>query len=175
MSTSSGGKLKLVLIGSYQQGGNFTIDFNDGTTGQGHVENAGGVGGGFVQQWDLPPSWGKLSFVQLAALYGWGLVDFDPTDVNRKFNQRLYFCARCGWYHAPPSGTKMVPSGASILLTISSRHGRTSTGYGIRQITSPWALGQRYQFHDQGFTASRSTSTARFPAHRLIHICLLPA
>ncbi len=76
------GKLKLVLIGSYQQGGNFTIDFADGSTGQGNIKNAGGVGGGFVQQWDLPPSWGKLSFVQLAALYGWGLVNFDPTDVQ---------------------------------------------------------------------------------------------
>ena len=41
-----GGKLKLVLIGSYQQGGNFTIDLRDGTTGQGHVKNSGGVGGG---------------------------------------------------------------------------------------------------------------------------------
>ena len=54
-----GGKLKLVLIGSYQHGGNFTIDYNDGTTGQGNVENSGGVGGGLVQQWDLPPSLGQ--------------------------------------------------------------------------------------------------------------------
>ena len=52
------GKLKLVLIGSYQQGGDFTIAYNDGTTGDGHVENSGGVGGGIVQQWDLPPNRG---------------------------------------------------------------------------------------------------------------------
>ena len=71
-----GGKLKLVLIGSYQHGGDFTIDYNDGTTGQGEVENSGGVGGGIVQQWDLPPNWGKLSFIQVGLLYGWGLGGF---------------------------------------------------------------------------------------------------
>ena len=48
------GKLKLVLL-AHQQGGNFDIAFNDGTTGDGFVDNSGGVGGGLVQQWDLPP------------------------------------------------------------------------------------------------------------------------
>ena len=61
------GKLKLVLLGSYQQGGNFTVDNFDGTTQQGNVKNSYGIGGGLVQQWDLPPSWGKLSFVQVGA------------------------------------------------------------------------------------------------------------
>ena len=52
------GKLKLVLLGSYQQGGDFTINYANGTTGKGQVENSGGVGGGLVQQWDLPPNHG---------------------------------------------------------------------------------------------------------------------
>jgi maltoporin len=79
-----GGKLKLVLIGSYQQGGDFTVtDAEDSSVKQfGHVQNSGGVGGGFVHQWDLPESWGKLSYIQIAALYGWGYVDFDPSGVN---------------------------------------------------------------------------------------------
>ena len=86
-----GGKLKLVLIGSYMHGGNFTIDAQQDRTdfvtdpnvdGRGNVEDSGGIGGGFVQQWDLPPAWGKLSYVQIAALYGWGLVDFDPSGVD---------------------------------------------------------------------------------------------
>ncbi|HEY5706015.1 MAG TPA: carbohydrate porin [Terrimicrobiaceae bacterium] len=73
-----GGKLKLVLNGAYMQGGNFTIttDTEDDEDGQGHVDNSGGAGGGFVYQYDLPKSWGPGSFIQLAALYGWGLVNF---------------------------------------------------------------------------------------------------
>ena len=58
------------------QGGNFTIDYNDGTTGQGHVNNSGGIGGGLVQQWDLPPSWGKLSFIQVGLLVWLGARRF---------------------------------------------------------------------------------------------------
>ena len=76
------GKLKLVLIGAYQHGGNFDVEYDDGTTGDGFVDNSGGVGGGFVQQWDLPPNWGKLSYIQFSLLYGWGLVNFDPSGVD---------------------------------------------------------------------------------------------
>ena len=45
-----------------------------------------------VHQWDLPPSWGPLSFVQIAASYGRGLVDFDSADVNLdKLNNAYLF------------------------------------------------------------------------------------
>ena len=86
-----GGKLKLVLIGSFTSTvatlPSMRTDRTDSVTnpnvdGQSRDSNSGGIGGGFVHQWDLPPSWGKLSYVQLAALYGWGLVEFDPSGVN---------------------------------------------------------------------------------------------
>ena len=148
-----GGKLKLVVDRFLQQGGNFNIDYADGTTGQGHVKNSGGVGGGFVQQWDLPPSWGKLSFVQLAVLYGWGLVDFDPTDVNlgQLNNAYLSALAADGITLSPDGTNRWSLQERRSLQQSASTGGRTSTGYGIRRITSPWALGRRYQFDDQGF------------------------
>ncbi len=52
----------------------------------------------------------------------------------------------------------MARSGPSIPTTIASAHGRTSSGYGIRRITSRWAPGQSYQFDDQGFTSYQVNS-----------------
>src|SRR3546814_9549867 len=48
---------------------------------EGHVPNSGGVGGGAIYQYDLPARFGK-SFIQIAALYGWGLIDFDRSNVD---------------------------------------------------------------------------------------------
>ena len=170
------GKLKLVLIGSYQQGGNFDIAFANGTTGQGNVKNSGGVGGGFVQQWDLPPSWGKLSFVQLAALYGWGLVQFDAERCQTRVSSSSSTILRSLRMVSRSVRVvlRMVPSGTSTLITIASARGRTSNGYGIRQITSPCALGRpisstiraltSFQVNSDGSISSASSDSHLFTA-----------
>jgi maltoporin len=149
-----GGKLKLVAIGSYMKGGNFTIDFADGTTGQGHLEDAGGAGGGFVQQWDLPPSWGKLSFVQLAALYGWGLVDFNSTDVPIGTINTAYGSALAAdGIDLTPDGVKDGPF-RSINPFNNQQHARANV-YWVWNPTDSFSMGTwvTYQFSDQGFTS----------------------
>jgi maltoporin len=166
------GKLKLVLIGSYQHGGDFNIAFANGTTGQGNVENAGGVGGGFVQQWDLPPSWGKLSFVQLAALYGWGLVQFDPTDVNTGLLVRSYNSALAA------DGITLSPTGVnngpfrSINPYNHSQRARANV-YWVWNPTDNFSMGTwaTYQFDDQGFTSFQVNSNGSISsASRYAHM-----
>ena len=147
-----GGKLKLVLIGSYQHGGNFTVNYTDGTTGQGHVENSGGVGGGLVQQWDLPPSWGKLSFVQVGLLYGWGLVDFDPSGVNLdKLNNSYLSALAADGITISPTGTKNGPF-RSVNPYNNSQQARANI-FWVWNPTDNFSLGTwaSYQFNDQGF------------------------
>jgi maltoporin len=149
-----GGKLKLVLIGSYQHGGDFTIAYNDGTTGQGSVNNSGGVGGGLVQQWDLPPSWGKLSFVQVGLLYGWGLVDFDPSGVNLdKLNNAYQSALAQDGITLSPSGTKDGPF-KSVNPYNNSQQARANI-FWVWNPTDNFSLGTwaSYQFNDQGFTS----------------------
>ncbi|HEY5895617.1 MAG TPA: carbohydrate porin [Chthoniobacterales bacterium] len=61
------GKLKLVALGSYQQGGDFTI--SDG--GKGHVKDSFGLAGAASYIYEF----GKASFLNLNAYYGWGVVN----------------------------------------------------------------------------------------------------
>ena len=153
------GKLKLVVIGDYMKGGNFDIKFANGTTGQGHVEDAGGAGGGFVQQWDLPPSWGKLSFVQLAALYGWGLVDFNAVDVPLGTIQTAYTSALASdGISLSPSGTVNGPF-RSINPFNNQQHVRANV-YWVWNPTDNFSMGTwvTYQFQDQGFDSSQVNS-----------------
>ncbi len=148
------GKLKLVLIGSYQHGGDFTVKYANGTTGQGSVENSGGVGGGIVQQWDLPPSWGKLSFVQLGLLYGWGLVDFDPSGVNLdKLNNAYQSALAADGITLSPSGTKDGPF-RSVNPYNNSQQARANI-FWVWNPTDNFSMGTwaSYQFNDQGFTS----------------------
>jgi maltoporin len=146
------GKLKLVVIGSYQHGGDFTINYNDGTTGQGSVENSGGVGGGIVQQWDLPESWGKLSFVQLGLLYGWGLVDFDPSAVNLDKLNNAYLAALA--QNNQPVGTFK-----DVDPYNNSQQGRANV-YWVWNPTDNFSMGTwaQYRFDDQGFTGYQVNS-----------------
>lgn len=149
-----GGKLKLVLIGSYQHGGDFTVKYANGTTGQGSVNNSGGVGGGLVQQWDLPPSWGKLSFVQLGLLYGWGLVDFDPSGVNLdKLNNAYQSALAADGITLSPSGTKDGPF-RSVNPYNNSQQARANI-FWVWNPTDNFSMGTwaSYQFNDQGFTS----------------------
>ena len=148
------GKLKLVLIGSYQQGGDFTIAYNDGTTGDGHVEDSGGVGGGIVQQWDLPPSWGNLSFIQLGLLYGWGLVDFDPSGVNLdKLNLAYTSALAADGITLSPTGTTDGPF-RSVDPYNNSQQGRANI-YWVWNPTDNFSMATwaSYRFDDQGFTS----------------------
>jgi LamB porin len=148
------GKLKLVAIGSYQHGGNFTIAYNDGTTGQGHVENSGGAGGGLVQQWDLPPSWGKLSFIQLGLLFGWGLVDFDPSGVNLdKLNNSYLSALAADGITLSPTGTKNGPF-RSVDPYNNSYQARANV-FWVWNPTDNFSMGTwaSYQWNDQGFTS----------------------
>ena len=147
-----GGKLKLVLIGSYQHGGDFTIAYNDGTTGRGHVDNSGGVGGGFVQQWDLPPNWGKLSYVQFSLLYGWGLVDFDPSGVNLDKLNNAYLSALA--QNNSPVGTF-----EDVDPYNNSQQGRANI-FWVWNPTDNFSLGTwaSYQYNDQGFTSYQVNS-----------------
>jgi maltoporin len=148
------GKLKLVLIGSYQQGGDFNIAYNDGTTGQGHVDNSGGIGGGLVQQWDLPPSWGKLSFVQVGLLYGWGLVNFDPSGVDLNTLNNAYTTAIAA------DGIKLSPTGVkngpfkSVNPYNNGQEARANI-FWVWNPTDNFSLGTwaSYRFNDQGFTS----------------------
>jgi maltoporin len=150
-----GGKLKLVAIGSYMHGGDFNIDAvqdrTDSVTdpnidGQGHVENSGGVGGGFVHQWDLPPSWGKLSYIQIAALYGWGLVDFDPSGVPLAKLVRSYDSALA--QDNSPAGTFK-----DVNPYNHSQRARANV-FWVWNPTDNFSMGTwaSYQFDDQGFT-----------------------
>jgi maltoporin len=149
-----GGKLKLVLIGSYQHGGDFTVNYNDGTTGQGHVENSGGVGGGIVQQWDLPPNWGKLSFIQVGLLYGWGLVDFDPSGVNLdKLNNSYLSALAADGVTLSADGTADGPF-KKVDPYNNSQQGRANI-FWVWNPTDNFSLGTwaQYQYNDQGFTS----------------------
>ena len=169
-----GGKLKLVLIGSYaQHGGDFTIDAQQDRTdsvtdpnvdGQGHVENSGGIGGGFVHQWDLPPSWGKLSYVQLAALYGWGLVEFDPSGVNLDKLVRSYNSAVNS--DNSPAGTF-----EDINPYNNSQRARANV-FWVWNPTDNFSLGTwaSYQFDDQGFTSYRVSNGDISSASRYSHL-----
>ena len=172
-----GGKLKLVLLGSYLQGGNFTIDAQQDRTdsvtdpnvdGRGNVEDSGGVGGGFIQQWDLPPAWGKLSYVQIAALYGWGLVDFDPSGVNLDKLVRSYQSAVNA--NNSPAGTFEDINPYNEV----SAHGPMSSGYGIRRKTSRWVPGLAISSMIRASLATGSL-VAISPAHRATAIWLVPA
>ena len=141
------GKLKLVVLGSYMRGGNFTT--TDGANG--HVDNSGGVGGGIVQQWDLPPQFGKLSYVQLGLLYGWGLVDFDaggPTlgKLNNAYNSAL-------------AGDNNAPNGTfeSVDPYNNSQRARANA-FWVWNPTDNFSMGvwgAIYQFDDQGFAARK--------------------
>jgi maltoporin len=149
-----GGKLKLVLIGSYQHGGDFTVNYNDGTTGQGEVENSGGVGGGLVHQWDLPPNWGKLSFIQVGLLYGWGLVDFDPSGVNLdKLNNAYLSALAADGVTLSPDGTSSGPF-KKVNPYNNSQQGRANI-FWVWNPTENFSLGTwaSYQYNDQGFTS----------------------
>ncbi len=149
-----GGKLKLVAIGSYQQGGNFDIAFANGTTGKGDVDNSGGVGGGLVQQWDLPPNWGKLSYVQLGLLYGWGLVDFDPSGVNLGKLVNSYNSALAAdGIKLSATGTKDGPF-RKVNPYNNSQQARANV-FWVWNPTDDFSLGTwaSYQFNDQGFTS----------------------
>ena len=129
-----------------------TIDFANGTTGQGNVKNSGGVGGGFVQQWDLPPSWGKLSFVQLAALYGWGLVNLTPAMSTRVSSSNSYNSALAA------DGIALSPDGVNdgpfrdINPYNNSQRARANV-YWVWNPTDNFSMGTwaTYQFDDQGF------------------------
>jgi maltoporin len=163
-----GGKLKLVAIGAYQQGGNFTIAYDDGTTGQGHVKNSGGAGGGFVHQWDFP----KLSFVQIAALYGWGLVDFDSSDVNLDKLNNAYLSALAQENEAVGDFEDVNPYN-------NSQRARANIQW-VWNPTDNFAMGTwaTYQFDDQGFTSYQvndngSISSASAYAH-LITVGIRP-
>jgi maltoporin len=148
------GKLKLVLIGSYQHGGDFTVNYNDGTTGQGHVENSGGVGGGFVQQWDLPPNWGKLSYVQFSLLYGWGLVDFDPSGVNLdKLNNAYLSALAADGITLSPTGTTNGPFRS--VDPYNNSHQARANVFWVWNPTANFSMGTwaSYQWNDQGFTS----------------------
>jgi maltoporin len=157
------GKLKLVGIGSYQHGGDFSIAYGSevgasngltlaGQTGQGHVNNSWGGGGGFVQQWDLPPSWGKLSFVQFAALYGYGLVDFDAPDVNLGKLNNSYLSAVAGQ-------NGVVGDFEDVNPYNNSQRARANV-YWVWNPTDNFSMGTwvTYQFDDQGFTANQVNS-----------------
>jgi maltoporin len=80
------GKLELVLIGNYEDGGQFgqtgTTLGPDGTTATGtkyvgvNSDASWGIGGGFVWQLDLP----NKGFWQIWALFGRGATNFSSTD-----------------------------------------------------------------------------------------------
>jgi maltoporin len=143
------GKLKLVLLGAYQQGGTFTNSLG----GEGHVSNSGGAGGGFIYQYDLPKSWGKGSFVQLAALYGWGLVDFDRNQVDLNKLSSAYNSALAAEGLPPNSAF------ADIDPFNNSQRARANI-FWVWNPTDNFSMGTwaTYQFDDQGFTSYRVNS-----------------
>jgi maltoporin len=154
------GKLKLVLIGSYMQGGDFTIDpqqdrtdsvTDPNTDGRGHVDNSGGVGGGIVQHWDLPQV-GKLSFVQLGLLYGWGMVNFDPSTVPLGQLSNAYNAALA--QSNSPFGTFK-----DVNPFNNSQQGRANV-YFVWNPTDNFSMGTwaSYRFDDQGFTSYQVNS-----------------
>ena len=138
-----------MLLGAYQQGGTFTNSLG----GEGHVSNSGGVGGGFIYQYDLPKSWGRLSFVQLAALYGWGLVDFDRSQVDLNKLSSAYNSALAAQGLAPNSAF------ADIDPFNNSQRARANI-FWVWNPTDNFSMGTwaTYQFDDQGFTSYRVNS-----------------
>ena len=145
------GKLKLVLLGSYMKGGNFTTT-RPTSPKDGHVENSGGVGGGIVQQWDLPKI-GPLSYLQVGALYGWGLVDFDPSSPN--------LGKLGGSYNSALVNDGNAPNGTfeSVDPYNNSQRARANA-YFVWNPTANFSMGvwATYQFDDQGFTARKVNS-----------------
>jgi maltoporin len=122
------------------------------------------VGGGFIHQWDLPPNWGKLSFVQIAALYGWGLVDFDSSDVNLDKLNNAYLSALA--QNNSPRGTF-----EDVDPYNNSQRARANI-YWVWNPTDNFSMGTwaTYQFDDQGFTSYQvntngSISSASSYAH----------
>ena len=117
------------------------------------------MGGGFVQQWDLPPSWGKLSFVQIAVLYGWGLVDFDPSGVNLDKLGNAYNSALAA------DGITISPTGTadgtfrSVDPYNNSQTARANV-FWVWNPTDNFSMGTwaSYQFNDQGFTSYQVNS-----------------
>ena len=136
------GKLKLVLLGAYQQGGRFTT----GRGGEGHVPNSGGVGGGAIYQYDLPARFGK-SFIQIAALYGWGLIDFDRSNVDLNKLGNAYNSALA--QSNDPVGTFK-----DVDPYNNSQRARANI-FWVWNPTDNFSLGTwaTYQFDDQGFTS----------------------
>ncbi|HEY5812077.1 MAG TPA: carbohydrate porin [Terrimicrobiaceae bacterium] len=145
------GKLKMVLIGAYQHGGDFTITNANGTTGNAHVDNSGGVGGGLVQQWDLPQM-GKLSFIQAAALYGYGLVDFDPSgvDLNKLGNSYNSAIAQSGSAYGTFKDVDPYNNSQRARANI----------FWVWNPTDNFSMGTwaTYQFDDQGFTTYQTNA-----------------
>ncbi|HEY5706028.1 MAG TPA: carbohydrate porin [Terrimicrobiaceae bacterium] len=143
------GKLKLVLLGSFMKGGNFTT--TDG--GDGHVEDSGGVGGGIVYQYDLPPQLGKLSFLQVGLLYGWGLVDFDPNGVPLDRLNAAYNSALVGDNNAP------LGTFESVDPFNNAQRARANFQF-VWNPTDNFAVDfwGTYQFDDQGFTSRQVNS-----------------
>ena len=137
------GKLKLVLLGAYQQGGNFTTSRG----GEGHVPNSGGLGGGFIYKYDLPAPWGKLSFIQIAALYGWGLIDFERSSVDLNKLGNAYNSALA--QNNSPVGT------FEDVDPYNNSHRARANIFWVWNPTDNFAMGTwaTYQFDDQGFTS----------------------
>ena len=152
------GKLKLVLIGSYQQGGNFTINYANGTTGHGHVENSGGVGGGLVQQWDLPPSGASLATFNSAffTVGDWSISIPAVSTWISSTTPTLLRSLRMG--NALSGGTTDGPF-RSVDPYNNSQQGRANI-YWVWNPTDNFAMGTwaSYRFDDQGFTSYQVNS-----------------
>jgi len=102
----------------------------------------------------LPPSWGKLSFVQLGLLYGWGLVDFDPSGVNLDKLVNAYNSALAqDGIELDPDGTTDGPF-KDINPYNNSQQARANV-FWVWNPTDNFSMGTwaSYQFNDQGFTS----------------------
>jgi maltoporin len=153
------GKLKLVLLGGYQKGGDFDVTDSNGTIRRGHVPNSWGVGGGVVQQWDLPPSWGKLSFVQAALLYGAGLTNFDPSFVDLpKLNNALNSAIAQDDVDPGDTGDRQ-----NVNPYNNSQRARANI-YWVWNPTDNFSMGTwaTYQFDDQGYTSEQANGDGSF-------------
>ena len=147
------GKFKFVLLGSYMKGGNFNVTTNSttaGNTAKGHVDSSGGLGGGIVYQYDLPPAFGKLSFLQVGLLYGWGLVDFDASGPNLGKLVSSYDSARAADGNAPKGTFESVDPYNN------SQRARANFQF-VWNPTDNFAMNfwGTYQFDDQGFTSNK--------------------
>jgi maltoporin len=136
-----GGKLKLVGLGSYQQGG----DFTSSAGANGHVDNSFGLGGAAVYIYEF----GKFSFLNLNAYYGWGVVNAannieSAVDLN-KLN---------GAYQSALLSRDLPPgSFADVDPYNNSQRARASAHF-VWNPTDNFSLATwlMYQYDDQGFT-----------------------